>query len=1793
MWQEKILNFFKLHRKKSFSLFVGAGVVILLFAFQFVVYGNIKIPVVVSVSPEGEVSPESNLEFNFSSAVVEDKRVDKFYDKEENIILRPKIPGKYKWVSNKKLRLFPYSRLKGATNYLVTIKPEICLAKNKWLIGKKKFKFNTPSLTIMQANSTYVYTTFPSIKRMIEWEIDFNYEVEPEDLKAHTSVYSQARLISKKLTYQIQPANIKAKRFKIITEPIEIKEDEEEEVVIRISKGLKPAEGKLGIEVDFLASHTITGKLKINEVYSHSEENLFWIKINFSSCVSAKLAQEYIQVNPKVKFDIEEQGNCLNLSGNFKPGEWYEVTILKGLMANDGTSLHQTFTQNVKIEDLEPFVKFEHQGKYLLRKGELNVSIKSTNIKKILVEVKLIFANNLVHLLNLSPEGFDEYEYYYEEYLSKKIYSEEINLQSERNKVSKTIFNLERFLETKRKGVFNLVVRDSENMWCGDGVVVIITDLGIIAKKSDDHLFVWINSLKKLTPIADVKIKLISKNNQLLAEGITNDDGVCTIENLKEKIEDFEPFIIVAEKDDDFSFLKFSDCIIPTHYFDIGGKEYLTQGYQAFIYSDRGVYRPDDKANLVALVRGKENSLPERFPVVLKIFDPLNRVFKEYKGSLNEQGAVDFELNIPNYALTGRYSAKLFIADKVAGETDFQVEEFIPDRIKVTVKPDKKEYQIGEQMLLDAEGIYLFGPPAAGKRTSGLCRITAWSFIPNGWENYSFGDPDRGFQDITLNLKEATLDENGRHRFDLIIPDNIKPAMALMGQIQIQVLEEGGRAVTQHHTVNIHPYPYYIGLRALSEGYAQIGKEYKIACVSVDKNGQKVMPNQLKVSVYRLVWESILKREESGYCKWISEKHEKLIKTFELKDTEIGYTPSEYGEYKIMIEDPKTGVSSALHFYASGWGYAPWSLANPDKIKLELDKNDYQPGDTAKLLIKAPFPGKLLLSIEREKVLFYKTFKLEENTGLIDLPIREDYSPNVYLYATIIKELNVDEQITPVRAFGIIPLNVTPWDKKLNIKIASPEVIKPNTELEINISTHKPDTYLTVMAVDEGICQLTDFKTPDIFDFFYGRRRLNLSSYDIYSYLLPEIKKSLSSGGGISRKHLMPLSVKRVKPVSLYSGLIKTNEYGEMLVRFNVPQFQGQLRIMVVSFKDNCFNSAEKSIKVRDPIVLLPSLPRVLTANDSFKLPVSVYNGTKRNGQIKVTLSVNKLVSVVSERSKDIFVKANKEEVLYFDLIANRGIGKAIFKLTATGLGEKTFYEEELALRPASPVITLTGAGQITPEKPLLISLPGGWIPETQHSKLILSSLPEVKLSSGLQYLLKYPHGCLEQTTSSVFPLLYFSELAQQLEPELFKKHSAEYYLMEGIEKIQRMQLNNGVFSFWPEGRYVNSWGSIYASHFLVEAKKAGYPVNPESYKMMLNYLGEFVTHMPKNNWEIEQRVYACYVLALAGKPNRSAMSFLKEYNLKELPPYTRFQLAGAFAHSGDIKTAKAILPTEIHPQTGREMDTGKNFYSDTKSNAIMLDILVEILPTSPAIPVLVKALFGASDKKLGRWYTTQENAFALLALGKTFKKFKEAKFQGIVKINNKIYKEFSEKGLIIEDKMLAGKKIEISMSGKGSCFYYWQVFGIKEGETFPEYEKGITISRVYLDRNGNKIDLDNLKQGEIIVAKISAKAQKESLENVIICDMLPSGLEIENPRLEARSTIPWIDAQPKTDYMDMRDDRLILYTSLMYDDWTTFYYTLRVVTKGEFILPPLSAECMYNPNYTAVGLSGRIKVTN
>jgi len=1630
----------------------------------------------------------------------------------------------------------------------------------------------------------------------IEWGLEFNYEVSPEELEKNLSLTYDEKTWKKDINFTIRPDR-QSRRFSIVSEPIE-RTDEERSITLVVSKNLKSTAGPLGLATDIPAQMKVETDLKLYSVSSAPILMKPVIRIEFSSPVDPELAKEYISLDPSIDFRIEQHHRSILLTGEFEFGNWYKVSVKEGLLGNDGTILRKDFSQRVKIEDLESSLAFQAQGLYLPGKSSRTLAIETVNTDTVRVEIEKIYVNNLIYLLQRSGPGG---RWNVPEGIGRRIFSEDLVIDPEKNRLVVTPIDLGGFYDTGEKGIYRVVVRDNDNYWNDTSILAHITDLGIVAQRAEDDLFVWVNSLESLNPQQGVEVTLFSRTNQVIASASTNSKGIVLFEDLvsKMKAEDYEPFTLTVKRGDDISFLEFGECRMPLSAFDIGGRKYLTSGYEAYIYPDRDIFRPGDTIHIAAIVRGEKVSSPPSFPVNLKILDPTSRIFRELTGTPDESGMLAFTLGIPDYAKTGRYVAKLHAAEEEIGRMDFNVEDFIPDKIKVILQPTRRTFMTGDRVDTYITGTTLFGPPASGRKVEAALTIRSHPFLPSEWRDFTFGDPDRKFSEIELETEEGILDEDGIWGFSVDIPGDIFPAAALKGVLSATVTEHGGRAVSAYTDIDIHPYPLYIGLRPKTEGYAKTGEQFEIDYVTVNPEGEEIGVDTLNVEVYRIVYQSILERGNDNRYRYVSERSDELQTSFDIDTRVTGsitYTPERYGRYKIVLRDPDSKASSAMNFYTSGWGYAPWSLENPDRVEIEIEKESYRVGETATLLVKAPFPGKLLLMVEREKVFDYRVIDMGKNTATISLLVSADYAPNAYVTATVIKPISSFDGKSPLRAFGVAPLQVDNTAKRLSLDVGAPEAIRPGTQLDIDVKVTNLSgtTSLTVSAVDEGICQLTDFKTPDPFGFFYGKKRLGVEYFDVFSLILPEYTRSGGQPAGdyiekVRKKHLNPVGIRRIKPTSLWSGIVKTDASGRAKVTLDVPQFQGKLRVMVVAANSSYTGSSRRDVYVRDLIVLTPTFPRFIASKDEFTVPVTVYNGTGTDSVFKVSLAIDGPVDCLDNLEKTIRIRGGKEGFVSYRLSAEDKIGKASFLVTATGAGETSSSTTDVPVRPSSPVTTLSGSEVITEVQPLELTLPGDFIEGTQEARLIFSSFPAVKFTGSLQYLLRYPHGCIEQTTSRVFPLLYFDELARVAEPELFEANDAGYYVQEGIDKLTSMQQDNGGFSFWPGGNYQNKWGSIYASHFLVEARKAGYQIPERVYKNMLSNLEHVTRGRFENRYELQQQVYACYVMALAEKPQKSTVKFIRENRLKDIPASSQFQLALSFWMMGDERTARSLLPTEVHPIDVKR-ETGRNFNSSVRENAIMLDVLAEVYPDSPGIPVLVERLSKQAGR--GRWSTTQDNAFALLAIGKVYRQTEESDYTAELLIDGVKHSSFDESGLTLEDSSLPDRTVTVNLTGEGRCYLYWQLWGVPERPEYDEYDRGISVSREYLDIDGNHLDYQNVRHGELVIAKITMQALDNEVKNVIVDDMLPAGFEIENPRLESRAQIPWIGDQGfSPDYLDMRDDRLHLYTSLKRGKPKIFYYALRAVTRGRFTLPPITAECMYDPTYTSIKSSGSISV--
>lgn len=1770
---------------------------------------------VESFEPAGQVGPQTNFTIEFNRDLVNETELDSAV-LDPPLEFEPPLSGLARWIDTDMLRFFPDRELAPATDYRVRVRSDKAWRYGNRIGEKRTFTFSTPPLAIESVDHWQISSSENPGMVQLHINLRFNYEIDPAQLAQHLEIKGDKDCVKSVLEWNLEDSYVEGQsghgfyadrghNVHISTESFELT-DRAQIYLLKIDDNL----GCLGcgnqLDEDFEKRLEVERRrrLTVREARPRYHGTRGVIAIRFSQKVLQDDAEQHIVIEPETDYRIKQHYYEIQLSGDFKPGQTYTINVDKGLPAENGALLENEFSTRITMPDYPPAVNFTSQGIYLPAKNNGLLEIETINIEKLAIEIEQYFPNNLVYALGDRPYQLRSNRTSNLQTLGRKFFESTERLYGQHNRMLQTTIDIAEVIGDKARGVFKISVRKKEDRWVSDTRLVMMTDLGIMARMSDDYLMVWVNSLSETKPVKKADVYLISRNNQQLLKGRTDSRGIAIFEETSAQIEGFDPFLIVVSKDDDMSFMKFSDCLLPTEDFDTRGRPYLSDGYEAFTYLNRDIFRPGDTAHIVTLIRDEKGERPDDFPCFLTIYDPSGREFKNFRFDTEDTDFREFELILPEFAPTGRYEAVTHVGDEmVLGRAGFAVEEFMPERISVEISSNREAYKGGDRIQAEVVSEFLFGPPAAGHSVSGQIILEAHQFEPNGWSRYSFTDKGRSFARVTHNFPESILDDTGAHKFSYSVSDNYTPPSLIKGLISASVREQGGRAVNAYKEITILPYNRFIGLKADFEGFVEPGQKADFSAVCLNYDGHKAGCDSLLIILYYLRYNSVLKQDSDGGYRYVSEEQAEAVDSFYVAMTEseasFSLTAPDYGHYRLTAEDLNGGHRSSISFYSSGWGYAPWSMKDPDRLEIGLDREYYQAGDKAEVQIRSPFGGRLLVTVERKEVLDFITFDMEENTAEISLPIKKDYFPTAYITATVIKPAGEIEKTAPARAFGIAPIEISAENKALAVRLQTPEIIQPRQSVQVDLNISPPGvSRVTVSATDVGILQLTDYHTPDPLAFFYGKRKLHLRPYDIYSLVYPELQPAeshLTPAGDrmmfemAQRRHLNPFAAKRVTPVALWSGIVTTDQNGQASIEFDVPQFNGQLRLSAVAVRDQLYGSATEEMTVRNDIIIMESFPRFVSPGDRFKGLVSIFNHTGNAGRIEVSLDTDGPVEALSATSQSVYLDDGFEGSAVFELKAGQQTGKIKIQVSADKDTSNSQNNFELSNRPARPPQTFSGSGRIGSDSTVEFTIPTNLVEGTDSYVIQTSSLAEMQFSGQLKFLLRYPYGCLEQTVSRLFPMLYFGELARFTIPDLIGSRGNDYFINEGILKISGMIRPDGSFSFWPGGEEVNLWTSVYATHFLVEARQRGYRIDSKVYDHALDQIENLVYGSRASERVLPVKVYAGYVLALSGRHGNKLRNRLDDIPIDDLPGYSRYMLASTFHLVGDEDKSLRLIPTMIQPPVF-ERQSGDNLSSPLRSTAIMLETMNRINPDHPACAALAQKLIDASREN--SFYTTHETAFALLALGKYLAGQEVPEYIGTLEIEGDTTYTFDSKRFKLSRNDLDNKAIKIEIEGHGPCFYYWQASGLPEDRPAEEYSRGIEIKRQYFDQSGNQLDLDSVVLGERIVCKLTARAVSGPLDNVVINDMLPAGLEIENPRIKSGPGFSWIPGQQqKYDYLDIRDDRLLIFTDLSKEKTFEYYYTLRAVSKGEFTIPPVMSECMYDPLKSAASSSGAIHI--
>ncbi len=1753
--------------------------------------------------------------------------------------LKPKIKGYWRWSDQQQLSFIPEEAYEANVIYQVTLDSSYFSQLGLQLQGQTKHHFTAQPFLCQSLGLNRRRTGDQPRTYSIEGRAQFNYPVNPEEFAAALSCIEDG---GESVEFVVETTGA-AQRIEFRTVEMESR-PQDFNITISIDPSLEPIAGNGTLGEAQTSRMDIPAIERLNiwnvDVTSHGESPA--VNISFSSSVLPVDLVKALTIEPAVE-NLRLLGNwdSVELNGSWQFGTTYKLKISADLVAQNGLTLERGFARSLTIHDLEPLVRITGPGNYLSLHGDGKVGIETINLTEFQLQVDRIHANNLVPFLQKVRLASNR-RYYYNWDLAdhgSPLFTRTEKVQpGPKNKFQLTPVDLRKVLDEDSRGIFRLTTSDLQSGSSQDSRWLVATDLGLVAKQSAGRVEVAVASINRLEPVSGAMIQVLSYNNQVLASGHTDSEGMVSFKGLSGDDAGSRAFVVVATKGQDLSFLKFAETGIRTADLDTRGVDLDEKGYRAYLYGDRDIYRPGETAHLVWVVRDSRLKPPSGFPLNLKILGPGGRDFINAKVICDETGTGEFTVDLPSWAQTGKYTVLLFLGeDNLLGETSLSVEDFIPDRMKVGAEllVDGKPASVieaSDQVQLEAKAMTLFGPAAVGRQAeASLWFRRARVEIP-GYEEFTFGEDQDGPLPQRRELGQEKTNDQGIASWKVPLPE----VADYQGWLKMTVLTKvtelgGGRSVSATAEAIFSPTNRLLGLRNLStetSDYVQPGETLRFEGVLIDLQGNPIADDSAHLKILRKQWRTVLKKDGNGKFRYLSEYDEKLVaeRTVALlaEPTVLEVTPDTHGSYRLVLENADGTVRGSLNYYVYGRGYSPWAMNNPEKINLKLDRDSYSDGDVVTASIEAPFPGLMLLTVEREKVFSRRWFRLEQNTGTVQVSLPRGAAPNVYLTATLLRPLSDLEPHSPARAFGAVPVFLDRTPVTLPVEVTSPKEMRPRNTLNLRVKLPRDDAALrlTVAAVDEGILQLTGFESPSALDFFLQRRRLAVESFDIWSLLLPEYKRVLrksAAGGGRDMsvmaapemaKRLNPLAADRVKPVALWSGLLE-GQAGWQDIHFEVPEFNGTLRVMVLAVAGDRFGSAETQIQVRDPLVLSPSLPRFLAPGDRFRVPVPVYNGLSGSddGSQDVRLSLQlagPLQGVANgSLSATLPVAPGKEEVAWFDLQAADTPGKAQVKFTGEAAGVQVFKETELSVRPPFALAGVVATGSVDQNQPFSLALSNDWYEGTGITTVTVAANPVAGFGAALPYLLRYPYGCLEQITSRSFPLLYFGDLATQLAPGEFALGDADYFVNSGLDYVASLFRPGNGFSMWPGSTYgpVNAWATVYVTHFLVEAGRRGFVLPEGLLNQALAVVAGFARSSERGwpgdwtlNHRLRTRAYACYVLALAERPDRGAMDQLAHAQWESLPPVSRTHLAGAYALTGNRSRFDQLLPAVDAPVAGGR-SSGFTWYSLARDEAMRLEVLATVAADHAQVPRLIQRLAGRAEN--GRWYNTQDNAFALLALGKLSARNKLDAASGQILVEGEIVAEFDSAGVSLQSREWAGKNLEIKTTSGGSAWFTVLDEGTPRQAEYDQYDAGLVVHRDYFDISGAGVDPLALVQGQTIICRLLLSSDKGRIKDVVISDLVPAGLEIENPRLTRDGGYDWIREDQQQhygnlpqDHLEVRDDRLLLFTSA--DSKTAaFYYTLRAVTAGEFVWPQVRAEAMYDPEVMSVRGGGEIRVVS
>ncbi|MDO8805766.1 MAG: alpha-2-macroglobulin [Elusimicrobiota bacterium] len=1573
----------------------------------------------------------------------------------------------------------------------------------------------------------------------------------------------------------------------------------------------------------------------------------------------ARIGPEVMALSTRLKLEPlptdREYATLHSFKYKSQPGRYVYAKVKKGLKCYGDFILARDFEYIARVPEFPKELKIMADGSILSLSGEKKLSLVSRDIDAIRFQIGRVIPNQINHLVSQSGGDIKLPEFnnwnFGEDNITEKFSEIRPLNKVEYGKTQYSSFDLSGYMDGDagggaKRGLFFFAAEGWDpvrkvSLGVADKRLILVTDLGIVVKDSKDGgRDVFVQSIHSGQPASMAQVQVIGKNGLAVVSAAADEDGHASFPSLKGFDGEKNPTVYVVRKGADLSFLPYnwSSRQLGFSRFDVGGARPPAGGdsLQAYLFSDRGIYRPGDEFHIGAIIRsgewGKDIS---GIPLEAVVTDSRGLEIMKEKFSLPAAGFQEVKYKTEDNSPTGSYQVQIYIIKdnrraNLLGSASVKIEEFLPDRMTITTKFS----EAGKKGWVPPAGLKgvvslknLFGTPAQNRRVKASVTLSPSYPAFKEYPEHLFFDPLRAKNSFSDSLEAAKTDDKGEAEFELGL-EKFEKATYRVNFAAEGYEAEGGRGVVSESSMLVSPLPYLVGYKADGDmKYISKGSDRFVNIVGVGPELDKVEVPGLKLKIVELKYVSALIQQPDRTYKYQSVEKEVQISKADFKIPEKGIAyklpTGQSGSFSLVLSNQDNLELCRIPFYVAGSANLERSLDRNAELEVRLDKDDYAGGETIEIQIKAPYSGAGLITIERDRVYAHKWFKTSTTATTARIQLPPGMQGNGYINVTFLRAPDSPEIFMSPLSYGVVPFTIS--RKKLTepITLECTELALPGKPLRIKYSTAKAGK-IVIFAVDEGILQVARYKTPDPLSYFFEKKALEVDTWQILDLILPEFEmvRRLSAPGGDAGfeaigKNLNPFKRKREKPAVYWSGIINADSVPREVV-YEVPDyFNGSLKIMAVAVTPYTVGVAEKKTVVRGPFVLTPNVPMAVSPGDVFDVSVGVANnveGSGKNSKLSLELSPSGHLAVQGQSKVEINVSEGGEGSARFTVKALDNPGSATLKFRVF-LGEKESKSSvDISLRPAAPYVTSVTGGYVKDGK-AEVPVERRLYPDFRILEAAYSTVP-LGLARGLvNYLNKFPHGCTEQLVSQAFPAIVLLNRAEfGYAPDKVRAS------MEQTIKVLRSRQNaEGAFGFWAANSHYSEFQTVYALHFLTEAKEKGYPVPAELLSRGLSFLGGLLGSEAQTLNDARARAYAAYVLTRNGIVISGALGSLRQQLETKMRGQWETDLAAVYLAAA-YKIMKQNGDAERIMKKCRLGDAQASdygfFYDGLVRDAQLLYIMARHFPEK------LEELRGDDILKIvnpviANQYNTLSSAYVILAFDAYAGTVGAPKAEKVSLSEMLIDGGSRTLGLpggmfpvsTFSDK---AKTVRIANGSDYNLFYQVTAAGFDLKPPQTELKNKLEVQREYRAEDGQVTDKVKVGANLEVHVKIRAIAPGE-IQNVAIVDMLPGGFEVVlEPSLretaapaprrreaegdgeeysegetEAESPAPggW-----RPDYVDVREDRVVIYGSAGADA-REFVYKIRATNAGAFTTAPVFAESMYDRNVQARSLAGNVKI--